>query len=1604
MFQELFPLKPSAKGFLHERFQKYGQEGPKLFERFVRKVLKELHPEWSRTFTRVLPWGEWARERGLASKDTGIDLVGVEETGEAWGIQVKLWDEPLGWKALGTFVGSLDLYGFKGGLLVAPSGVTTEAENKLSGLPRRVVVLKEEDLLAGLDPDSLDPENLEALKKKEPRALRPYQEEALEKIQEKLKAGGRGKLIMPPGTGKTLVALRAIEALVSPGEVAVFFAPSIALLDQTLRAFEENALKPLRYLAVVSDQGVGRTDEDTLSKLSLLHIPPTTRAEELASALKEIRARHPEEIVVLLSTYQSSEVLEQAQKAHGVGPFALMVMDEAHRTAVAGLRGQESPFAAVHKDERIRAHRRLYMTATPRVYEVRGGGNGEAASGRRRGALLAPPQEEVQVEIFSMDNEEVYGPTLFEYTFAEAVRAGYLSDYKVIVFGIPEEAQEKLSHYLLRAQALPVEETLKAIGLWRVLQGHVEGEEVDFKRVIVFNPSIRKSKDLEAELVKVAQAAREAGLFPEEDPKGVEIRHIDGSHSAYNRRMLLGWLAEEEPDTVHVLTNAKVLTEGIDVPALDGVVFMHPRDSVVDVIQAVGRAMRKAPGKTYGYVILPVIVRGKDEGAELERAGYRTVWQVLSALRAVDKTFDARTRAVLVRGASGEGEGQRESGDTVRVDVQGSSPLLFDGLLEREELRAIVPVIKGKLVKRLGLGERYLEDWAEEVAKIAERLQGVLRGAIREHPEARKGMEALLQALRQVVNEEIGEEEALLMLVQHLLTGPVFDALFGELRQARKDPVTEALDGLWQTFEGLVARETEALQSFYEGVRLKAQGLTDRGERVDFLRRLYDTFFKKAFSRVADQMGIAYTPVELVDYLVRSADELLKKHFGRGLEGEGVYVLEPFAGTGTFLVRLLHHLGAEGTRAKLERGEVFGNEILLLPYHVMRANVEAEALDLTGEYRPFEGALLADSFRLAEYAYEKGGLPQIPLFPETYSDRIKRQVESPIQVVLSNPPWRAWAEREGQGRNARYPKIRKRIEETYVRRFWELLPPGESRQGKLLNSLYDLYIHALRMATDRVEEGVVALVTNNGWLAGKAARGLRASLVEEFAEVYVYDLRGDARTKGEERRNEGGNPFGNLTRSGICLLLLVKRKDHQERGKVFLYRVRDRLSAEAKLKEVEERGSVLGTPWREVPLEEWLGQASGAWEQMVPAEKVFEVRSGGVKTNRDAYTFNPSRAELERHMRRFIATYEAYLERVKRGEITEKNLEEKIENDKTDKKDESLIKWDGFLKADLLRGKAEAYERERIYRSNYRPFVPLWLYFSELFNNSVYQTPRMWPTPEVENVAIGVSQGTAQGSIALATKVVVSLDFVTRTQLFPLYVYEPAFTLGDASNPTLEKRSNIKAEALKLFKERYGDVSPEDLFAFVYAVLSHPLYAETFAEDLKQGGLPRLPLPGAPEDFRALVEAGKKLLKLHAEYEGLDPYPLVEEVDPKAPEDPYDRYRVERMRLDREKGTLQYNEWVELKGIPQEAFLWQPGGYDPLTWIVRYFKVEEKVPQGKGPAIVWDPNKLLREEGNPRWLLEHIGRAVRAAVETVGVFREVEPTLSRVFGTLGEGA
>jgi predicted helicase len=587
--------------------------------------------------------------------------------------------------------------------------------------------------------------------------------------------------------------------------------------------------------------------------------------------------------------------------------------------------------------------------------------------------------------------------------------------------------------------------------------------------------------------------------------------------------------------------------------------------------------------------------------------------------------------------------------------------------------------------------------------------------------------------------------------------------------------------------------------------------------------------------------------------------------------------------------------------------------------------------------------------------------PNLPnLIPEKFKELIEAQLKAKVNVIISNPPWRAGRENENIGRqNIKYENLRERIRQTYVKYAKEF---GITN----INSLYDIYIQALRMATDRIEEGVIGFVLNNGWLKGLAGRGIRKALSEEFAEVYVYDLKGDARAGGKK---EGENVFPIQT--GNCLLFLVKKKDKQQPAKIYYKAVRDYAKKEekfAELREWEDQPDQI--PWQEIipnQKHDWIDQGEEEFESFVKlGDKknkhdltVFNKYSSALKTNRDAYSYNFSKDELKEHMQRLIDTFNKHLEKVWKGEITKENVEEKKE------KDQKKIKWDETLK-DLLFNLKEKqeYKKDRVFPAFYKPFVPMWVYFERIFNSRVYLLPSIFPTPDAKNLAIVVSDvGKGRVFDAFITTKIVDICFhTTSVTLFPLYIYSP-------ENPlfvhTFKKQENITDQALKLFQRTLNDptITKEDIFYYVFGVLSTPSYVERFKNNLSKE-LPRVPIL---DRFREISELGRKLAKLQLDYqryvwavvmkeEEKQNLPEYSDLTIVADENTLDEY-VEKVRLDKANMEIIINEKVKVQDIPDFAFECNIGKYSPIEWVSKYLVREED----KDTGIVWDPRIKVLE-------------------------------------------
>ena len=964
-------------------------------------------------------------------------------------------------------------------------------------------------------------------------------------------ASDRGKLIMACGTGKTFAALNIAERVAGLGGRVLFAAPSLSLLAQSMREWGVDAKIPLRAFAVCSDAKVGRDDADSTRTYDM-PIPATTDAEALVNTAS---ADAPERMTVVFTTYQSMRVIADAHKL-GLPDFDLVVCDEAHRTTGA-LRGDEgSSFLLVHDDQEVRAHKRLYMTATPRIYSET--------------AQLKAREEDIYVA--SMDNEQQYGPEFHRLGFAEALDTldekgePLLSDYKVtiLVMGEKEIARD---YQGLLAEGEALADVGRVIGCLNGLakidpegRGFTDDPE-PMHRAVAFSNTIAASKRfvelVQREQDEVALTARNLSI---------EGRHVDGKTGVIERDRQLSWLREDMTmaQSCHVLSNARCLTEGIDVPALDAILFLQPRKSQIDVVQAVGRVMRKAEGKRHGYVILPVVVpSGEDPERALDRNdAFSHVWQVLQALRAHDERFDSYVnRLDLNRSNDGPisviGVGTQGDEEGVRGDANARvTQALLD--LDMGDLRT---AIFAQIVKRCG-ERRYWEKWADSVTDIARRHDERIRALIGAH-EGRVGarFDEFVAALRENLNGSITQDDAAAMLSQHLITKPVFDALFGGQEFTENNPVSRVMQLMVDELEGYgLEAETAELVEFYDSVRRRVEGIDNAEGKQHVVVELYERFFKVAYPKVAESLGIVYTPVKIVDFIIRSVQALLRREFDTSLSAEGVHVLDPFVGTGTFITRLLQSgfIDRDDLLRKYA-STLHANEIMLLAYYIAAVNIEMAYAEIAGEYRPFEGIVLTDTFQASEATDQR----DMTFFPRNNA-RIERQLGLDIRVIISNPPWSSGqGSYEDDNANQRYPTLDDKIARSYI---------ASSDSKGLKSSLYDSYVRAIRWASDRVQAGdggVVGFVTNSGFLDGKSSDGFRKVLAKEFHNIYVYDLRGNQRTSGETSRREGGKVFGSGSRAGVAVLLLVKRAGPvTEAAAIHYYDIGDYLSREQKLEVV----------------------------------------------------------------------------------------------------------------------------------------------------------------------------------------------------------------------------------------------------------------------------------------------------------------------------------------------------------------------------------------------------------------------------------------------------
>ncbi|WP_438263571.1 type ISP restriction/modification enzyme [Acidithiobacillus concretivorus] len=1443
------------------------------------------------------------------------------------------------------------------------------------------------------------------------KSLREHQREALQATLQGFETHDRGKLIMACGTGKTFTSLNIMERMVRDDGIALFLAPSVTLVSQTLREWADQAKTPFDAFVVCSDSKVGQEDEDM--RTAELAYPATTNAHKLANAIHKTRNSRRK---IIFSTYQSIDVVIAAQKAGNLPDFDLVICDEAHRTTGLTLKNKseaDSDFVKVHQGNLLRAKKRLYMTATPRIYTEK----------TRKAAA------DKEAVLYSMDDEGTYGPEFFNLSFGEAASRGILAEYKVIIVAMREEdmaniANEFNATYKLDdKKGITVEFATRIIGAWKGLSNQdlrvIDGADISetsdapaMKRAVGFCKSIKASEQVRDAFGKVIELAlKEEGSEDDGSPETprnflkAKTEHVDGDMNMGQRLTLLDWLKEEpESGSCHLLTNARCLSEGVDVPALDAVIFFDARDSMVDIVQSVGRVMRKAPGKAFGYVILPIAIPSTDVAsydAYIDKdPRFQAVWKVLKALRAHDERLvdesEYKRRMKLIDGGGGSSRSKKgkKTGPSIGGDII-ELPLLPVENIEKA-LYAVTP-------KHLGDSE-YWASWAKDVAKISHAVIQRIENLI-EKREGGIAFRAFLKGIRKNLNSGISEQEAVEMLAQHVLTKPIFEVLFGDRSFSDENPVSQSMQRILAVIDKHdVDAETEKLERFYKNVAKVVANAKSDASKQDMIRNLYDTFFQAAFPDLVARLGIVYTPVEIVDFILNSVNEVLKTHFDGDLNSEGVQILDPFTGTGTFITRLLQSdlIKPNALQRKYEN-EIHANELVLLAYYIAAINIESAYHAKTLQYKPFNGIVLTDTFQMNEIS-EKEAKDSLGVTDENYlesnSERAERQKKLDIRVIVGNPPYSSGQKSENDNnKNMAYPRLDARIRDTYAK----------LSGAQLVNSLYDSYIRAIRWASDRIgDKGVLGFVTNGSFIEKGAMDGLRKCLTDDFSHIYIFNLRGFVRGRsGDSAKREGGNVFNIMT--GVAVTILIKDPQHTGPAELYYHDIGDYLSREDKLNIVRKTASLKGLTWNRLHPNEagdWINQRSEGFEKFMllgdkadDAEAIFSIYSSGVKTNRDAWTYNQSRQDLSDNMQDMIDVFNAESQKYAQAcDGLPQSAWPKVENVLCN--DPEQISWTRALKQDASRGKRHDFVPESLRTAMYRPFCKQWLYFNRQFNETVYQIPRLFPTERQENVVITIEGlGARKGFYCFCSKMIPDLHIhMDGAQCFPLYWYETVeearkrlsksnaaqgdlFSDPDDLDGTPDadgyiRRDAITDWALAEFRRHYHDESIEkmDIFHYVYGLLHSPEYREAYAADLSKM-IPRIPY--AP-DFRAFTEAGKKLMDLHLGYEEIEPWPL-EEVWSGDKRD----YTVQKIRFPKkgERGSIVYNNALTLKGIPEEAYDYVVNGKSPVDWVMERYSVRVD----KASGIENDPNRMLAEIGDERYIVDLIGRVVRVSVETVGI-------------------
>ena len=1568
-------------------------------------------------------WSDFPYRKEFGGHDIGIDIVCHTETDEYWAVQCKCYDRgtTIDKSAVDSFI-STSAKSFSDGLVTKHFSRRYWVDSLSFALNKNAQLAIENQSppvqrigLNDLSSSTVDWEKIYKGKngkeaRSERKDLRDHQKEAIEKATQYYCSNDRGKMIMACGSGKTFTSLRLAETMTNGKGKILFLVPSISLLSQTLMAWTGDADEKISPICICSDAKVSskKTVDDTgfLSTEELAE-PATTDVEKIRTLIKQKQETNPDGMLVVFSTYQSIDVISNAQKAIGSDfVFDLIICDEAHRTTGVTLENEEeSAFVRVHKDEFIKAKKRLYMTATPRLYRTE-----DQETAKQKNVYLC-----------SMDDESLYGKEFYRLSFADAVNKKLLCDYKVIVLTMNRKNQANLAQSLQNAEsgddgdnkdsAEHLDEWQKLVGTAAALskislnddKTLYDDDPQIMRRAVAFCSNIRASNKIKNTFNSLNKDYADKLVQTSEDHKYVQIesRHVDGSMNSQERNADIQWLKDtpEDGSDCRILCNVRCLSEGVDVPSLDAAIFLSPRKSQVEIVQSVGRVMRKSEGKKFGYLIIPVIV---EPGKEAEKAldknkDFQIVWSVACALRSHDDRFNL---FVNNPDMDSKGESGSNGGEGGSHKIKG--PIILDGEKFDFPEKDLETKFYARMVQKVG-DRRYWVQWAADIAQIAERHIRQITQKVETDKIAKESFTKFLEGLHKNINSSVTKQSAIEMLSQHIITKPVFQALFEGSEFIANNPISKSMQNILDIIDIKAANQEEedTLNRFYDSVKERASGVKTAEGRQKIIIELYDSFFKNAFPKMVEQLGIVYTPVEVVDFIINSVSFVLQKEFNRNLTDKNVNIIDPFTGTGTFIVRLLQSglIKNEDFKRKYQ-SEIRANEIVLLAYYIASINIENEFHSILNtelyfaneekKYTPFQGICLTDTFQLAE------NKPGTALFSEMFpvnSRRVQEQLETPIHIVIGNPPYSIGQKSANDNnQNLKYTKLDSDIEKTYV----------ANSSAALNKSCYDSYIRAFRWATDRLDPecgGIIGFVTNGAWLDNNGLDGFRKCLEKDFAKIYVFNLRGNARTSGELRRKEAGNIFKEGSRNPIAITILVKHKGQNKDGQkaeIFYRDIGDYLTREQKLKILKNAKSVENlemTVLHPNKAGDWISMRNDEFAEYIPinpekkfdkgAQSFFETYSAGVLTSKDYLLYNFGEEKLKENVQNMVDFYnEQRISFHSKNQPNKKTIELVEVNP-------SKITWSDLFLRDLEKNVVYKADMEKICDGTYRPFCKQKLIYEKQFLQRTYQQLSIFPTNKHTNLVICVSGvGGTKDFTCLLSNNLPDYQLNFNGQCFPLYYY----TENEEAQPDLfntqgfdryTRHCAITDWILKQSRSLYGkSVEKEDIFYYVYGFLHSKDYRTTFAPDLKKM-LPRIPLVEKKEDFWAFSRAGRDLANLHLHYEEEEPFTGLDIKFAGEIKDEYEYFSVEKMRFAAKdkKDTIIFNRNITIAGVPQKAYEYVVNGRSAIEWLFDRYQVTVD----KASLIKNDCNDWSREHKNPRYIYNLLLSIINVSLKTVDI-------------------